>query len=1357
MDASAPLSSYLLERCQAVDVGAVPPRGEAGARLVDVAVVGRSRTAEAGPLRLRPRISEQAEAALRALRRLDENDFIVGHNVEAYDLPLLLEASGEAQTRPLIDSLRLSPLAFPQRSSHARPKTGATRICDPVRDAEFSLELLQKEIAAFQAMDPRWLQALHWLTTLRKASEGYDAVFTEARNGATRPREIWEIEETLHGLRELFSRALCREGLAEVLSEALRKADGWPAAFALSWILHRELREAPAQWTLEAEPTLGATIDRLRDSRCAARCFHCRNLGDAAAAAAAWFPPPEGADFAFQGPKDAEGRFFQERLISAALEKRPCLGILPTGAGKSLCFQVPALERHARTGDLSVVVSPLKALQNDQVRKAGVQGLSSVARLHGDLSVLERQEIAEAIRDGGIALLYVAPERLALEDFKTLLGARRIGAWIFDEAHCIVEWGDGFRGDYHRVLGWIRGCGASGGETAPVFCFTATAPPVVRMEIARLVKEKAGSDLEVFDGGSARPNLGYEVRKAKADPDAIAELVLERGVEEGAPSRVVVYAPTRETCEDLAQALAMRLEGSGHAPAAYHAGLDAERRREVEKDFAEGRIRLVVATIAFGMGVDAPEVRLVVHAGISSSLMAYAQESGRAGRDGKPASCVLFHDAEEVDKRFRLACRSHIRKEEIDALLNVFISMATVGARPDKEARTEEARKRADQEARRKARIAQKDRLFAAPYEVLIRDLYGKTLWALPEPERRALTGRIDRIVDALERAEILGKRPPALATSGWRLRPEAAAVRREELPPLARGLLDLCESRGGAFLDEAGEPMGLDDLAEALGLEGPEGERETLGALRRLRRHGALDQISDLEIRLTPSAGGLKTQIETETALLAVLRRKLEGAAREAPQAAEGEAALPLRTNLKELSSALRNDEAFSGGVTPKMVRNALQAMRRRKLLRVGCKHMRLTSRLEISPPGSWKAAEADQALWHERLRSLWSLLAELAGSSEFVEISSSELVKRAQAQNAALWAEAEGAVADERPPEDLLRIALRWMLEAGEIQIGPGFFAPNDEIRIAFANLPETRSDSFKKGMFEKGEKFRFGPTALSGAAPNAKTSSGVDEIQKEQLRQLHLMDGYARLLSIAPERAPELFKTYFSSTTEEAREIFFPDEEERALVEKNRPASVEAQQALLKRLDSEQRKIVEAGVELKDRLILAGPGAGKTRVLVERVIWLIDVEREAPEGVLALCYNRMAAEEIRARLRERLGARAAAVSVHTYHAFALRILGESLAESTHKAAAEVGALEPRTTGAEIETDAFNEALRRATQVLERHREAICPIFFCKASAGSSSTNIRTSPPPLSAFCARSPSRRRSAAVWRRTRSVS
>jgi len=318
----------------------------------------------------------------------------------------------------------------------------------------------------------------------------------------------------------------------------------------------------------------------------------------------------------------ASFRANQEAVCRAAIEGRDVLLVMPTGAGKSLCYQLPAIA----LGGTTLVVSPLIALMEDQVAKLAAQGLS-VARVHSGRDRAESRQACVDYLNGSLTFLFIAPERLRVPGFAEMLAKRKPSLVAIDEAHCISAWGHDFRRDYRTLGQHLPAL-----RPAPIIALTATATPLVQDDIVRQLGIASAAR---FIHGFRRDNLAIEVVETPKPrrPQLTRELLAD-------PARrpAIVYAPSRKEAESLAAELS-----PSFPTAAYHAGLDAQHRDRVQQAFLGGELSVVVATVAFGMGIDKADVRTVIHTAMPATLEAYYQEIGRAGRDGLPSRTVLLY------------------------------------------------------------------------------------------------------------------------------------------------------------------------------------------------------------------------------------------------------------------------------------------------------------------------------------------------------------------------------------------------------------------------------------------------------------------------------------------------------------------------------------------------------------------------------------------------------------------------------------------------------------------------------------------------------------------------------------------
>ncbi len=314
----------------------------------------------------------------------------------------------------------------------------------------------------------------------------------------------------------------------------------------------------------------------------------------------------------------------QAEIISAVLAKKDVLAILPTGGGKSLCFQYPAVEMK----QLVIVISPLIALMKDQVASSQRFGIPAGCLFSGQSDQDKRQVFAD-INKGGTYILYLSPERAQRDGFQRWILGREIALFAIDEAHCVSQWGHDFRAEY-GLLGVLKTLRPD----VPMLALTASATPVVIKDIAKTLKLV---NPEKMVHGFYRPNLYYQVETCTNQDSKLRYLI--QALNQNPEGRILVYCGTRKMTEEVAEALEVQFSKVGF----YHAGLSTENRTNIQDQFAQGEIRILIATNAFGMGIDHPNVRLVVHFQMPANIDALYQEMGRAGRDNGPSTCLLLY------------------------------------------------------------------------------------------------------------------------------------------------------------------------------------------------------------------------------------------------------------------------------------------------------------------------------------------------------------------------------------------------------------------------------------------------------------------------------------------------------------------------------------------------------------------------------------------------------------------------------------------------------------------------------------------------------------------------------------------
>lgn len=1130
---------------------------------------------------------------------LDAQNFLIGHNIRGHDLPHLaanLKNLARAATRH-IDTLWLNPLAFPRNPYHHLVKhyhdgrLNAGHVNDPLLDARLVFTVLGNQLEALTALEksaPEAVLLYHYLCSRDEYGAGYDAVFKLIRRGQAAPLH----SEAMAALGRLLQGRACKAAVERLQQDIGQSRKAWPTAYALSWISVAGGDSVMPPWVRARFADAALIVRDLRDTQCDDQhCDWCRENNDPIKALSRWF----GFDGFRPEPFDEMGRPLQERIVDEGMRGESLLGILPTGTGKSVCYQIPALAKFDRTGALSVVISPLVALMQDQVQGMARAGISSAVTINGMLSMPERKDALDRIRLGEAALLLISPEQLRSTSVRTVLTQREVGLWVLDEAHCVSKWGHDFRPDYRYVSRFIREFSGDA-PAAPIIALTATAKPEVVRDICDHFRSRLDRDLMLLDGGASRTNLSYEVRETqKATKLADIFAVIEDKLPLEGRSGAVVYCATRGETERVAEFLTLQ----GMAAAHFHAGMTPEQKRDVQERFRIGDLRIIAATNAFGMGIDKPDIRLVVHGDIPGSLENYLQEAGRAGRDREHAHCVLLYLQDDVERQFNLAARSRLARHEIGAILKAVRRLdersrktgsvvATSGEIVRAELDQDFGRDSATDDTRVKTAIAW---------------LEEATL--LRREENRVQVYPSSLQIRALGEAEtVLGKT-------------QITGARRKQLLDILQHLMNAAPDVG----------ISTDELCSVSGLTAGQmnkamADLELMGLAR-----------NDTAVTVFVHIGGPAAS-STRLKDAASLENDLIAAMRELAPDADVDMAMPL--NLAETTQGLRDLGHIH--VRPDIVEKLLQGMARDGQDLDGGKgnlRLRKLSRnaLAVTLQRSWHILDKTADIRRQGASLLLAYLIDKVppksrGKDVQVETTIGDLM-------GVLMGDAF-LKAQVRDVTRLLDRALLWLHEQEVITLGKGLtvFRPAMTIQLRAGTSGFTRE--------------HFLP---------------LEEHYNEQTVQTHVMAAYAQKGLHAIEQAQRLSEDYFVLDKDAFMKRWMPGK----AGEVRRQTTGTSWRAIVDALNNPvQQKIVSDDRDATNVLVLAGPGSGKTRVLVHRIAYLLRVRREDPRGILVLTYNRHAAAEIRARLRHLIGDDAFGVTISTCHSLAMRLVGVSFSNA-------------------------------------------------------------------------------------------
>ncbi|MDD4781908.1 MAG: RecQ family ATP-dependent DNA helicase, partial [Tissierellia bacterium] len=586
-------------------------------------------------------IHESSPQAIRNFLR--ESDFLCGHNVIEHDLKYLNKHIGQFSCKGVIDTLHLSALLFPQKPYHALVKDDKLQtdeLNNPLNDSKKARDLLYDEIESFRLL-PREMKQIYYLL-LKDTTEFKDFfIYIEYMHDT----DLIDVDVVI---KEYFYGKIC----GNVNISMLIKEHKVELAYCLALIYADDDYSITPPWIFMRYPHVDVVMNKLRGTRCDKGCVFCDEMMDAVNGLKRFF--------GYDAYRSFDGVPLQEQAVKAAIDGNSLLAIFPTGGGKSITFQVPALMAGKNTKSLTVVISPLQSLMKDQVDNLEKNNITDAVTINGLLDPIERAEAIRRVESGDAFILYISPESLRSKSIEKLLQDRKIARFVIDEAHCFSSWGQDFRVDYLYIAEFIKKiCEKKNlGYMIPVSCFTATAKQNVIDDIREYFKTNLNLNLELFTASTERKNLTYKViKKEESDKYEAVRSLLEYN-----KCPTIIYVSRTKSSIEIAK----RLCDDGYEARAYNGRMDKREKSKNQDDFSKGEVDIMVATSAFGMGVDKKNVGMVIHYDISDSLENYVQEAGRAGRDQSiNAKCYVLFNDEDLNKHFLLLNQTKISIQEI--------------------------------------------------------------------------------------------------------------------------------------------------------------------------------------------------------------------------------------------------------------------------------------------------------------------------------------------------------------------------------------------------------------------------------------------------------------------------------------------------------------------------------------------------------------------------------------------------------------------------------------------------------------------------------------------------------------------
>jgi len=1073
-----------------------------------------------------------------------------------------------------------------------------------VADARLAASLFADEFRALDGMrqsEPLLFELLYFLLATPDRPDdqlalGMEQIFQAL--GGMKPAK----PNALKLCAEMFVRRGCA-GVPVDESLVQTSAQRQALAYALTWLRVSGSNSVLPPWVRITYPTTGELIRRLRDVPCSSEsCAFCRKVHNAREQLRVFF----GWEDFRAVPANPRGTSLQCDIVEAGMRGESLLAILPTGGGKSLCFQLPALVRNFRRGVLTIVISPLQALMKDQVdglvRRTGTP---FAAALSGLLTPLERGDVLRRVCMGEVAVLYVSPEQLRNRSFHKAIAQREIGCWVFDEAHCLSKWGHDFRPDYLYAGRFIREFSQEQGiSIPPIACFTATAKRDVKEEILAYFKAQTGLELVQYEGGVERQNLRFEVQPISDHSkfERVHDLLSERLTEGCA----IVFRATRADTEATAE----YLREKGWKVERFHAGLTPPEKKRVQDEFLAGEIQVICATNAFGMGIDKEDVRLVIHVDTPGSLENYLQEAGRAGRDGRMANCVLLFEEADCERQFRMGAFSQLTRRDIAQILRG-LRKAAKGGQQEIVITTGEILRDEDLETS----ISADDR-----------DADTKVRAAISWLERADFIQR-DENVSQVFQARLLVKdlgqaaeKMAVLNLSQFEQRLWMAILREV----MNAGPLDHLTVDSLALLPEFAE------FAKANAAANPEFiSAKVLKIMGSMAQAGLMkrDMLLNAYVRYKV-ADHSRLRLDR---VLQLDRRLVDLLAEEEP---DPEGWMPL--SLRLLNQRL-NDEKLECST---------------EILRALLKSLSQDGRGFAGMHGSIELRSFAQDACRVRVkRRPWSAISELADKRR----RAASLVLDVILAKIPADTPARADLLVEFSFEELLKVIDQDLLLRSELK------EPAAALERALMYLHEQRVIILQQGLavFRAAMTIRLQPQA-KGEKYKASDYQPLEHHYQERVLQVHVMSEFARRGLERIQEALGLVLAYFSLGKDEFVRRYLSTKPE---LLKHATTAQSYQRIVTDLANPAQIKLVTAPIG-RNLLILAGPGSGKTKTVVHRCAYLLRVERVRPQSVLVCCFNRHAAIELRRRLRELAGDDARGVTILTYHGLAMRLLGYSFA---------------------------------------------------------------------------------------------
>lgn len=1088
--------------------------------------------------------------------------YIAGHNFINFDMEILKNTSifMDIKDRVIIDTLPISLLLFNEKTFHELPKKykdDDNFLNDPIEDSKLSRRLYLKSVKRFFELNPQIQLIFFSLLHEEFLFKGFFKQISQIKEFKS-----LDSEALFESIKKFFSKTIFN---TSKIKDAIQNHP-----VELSYILalltpEIEIKAHPPKILYDYPHIINLQKEL---------CFELPNSIDGVKDFAKEI---FGFNYFKEFPRlnatlEDKATLSQRDIVEAALKDESFLAVLPTGGGKTLTFWLPALMKAKYYKSLTVVISPLQALMSNHIESfnSQVANFTAVA-LSGYLSPLERIDAIEKVINGTADILYIAPESLRSQTIFSILKNRLIERFVIDEAHCFSTWGHDFRHDYFYIGDFIKELldNKPFQKMIPVSCFTATAKPNVIEDIRNYFYNSLGIELKQYIAKPERKNLDYEVFNIKKSSDKYLRLLEILNQRDGA---ALIYIPSStSSCDEVAEKLSKDI--APRRVSSFHSKLSPEQKKEILEQFINNEIEVVVATTAFGMGVDKPDIKTVIHYEISDSLENYSQEAGRGARDNRlRALCPILFNENDLDKHFAALNRNKISVNEINAVFRVL-----------KKQKTKKVIMTTLEIAKASNWDVEDD---SKEYDVKVKT-------ALLELEREGYLKRSRNKVRYFA---------DAVAKDSFKKLHEK--FKEKNTPKKEQEKLTLILNT----IVGKGKPKAvqIDEISYVLGYK----REEVAVAILKLKEWQIISDSKDLSLFIRKNALKYYADIKKIEFFLLNFFKEMQSET----------------VSMRDLNEALiQNNIIKSNDNKIELTKDILRLWRQAKngfhCRRVDRQHdgwkivVESYEKLKKSLEEKHKIAKKVIEYFLSKIDN------EKKNKKVYIEFSLLEVQKNINPSIPIKWFDK----------------VLLYLHRIKIIELLDGRF-------IYYAPMTIYKTDKFDK-------KLKY---------TKAEYAVRMKPYYESKIEAIHIIGRYAELLQKNYHQALLFLKDYFTVPYNSFKRKYKLLKEEIL-----RPMTRKRYEKIFNGLSEEQKRVIE-DKDSKTVMILAGPGSGKTKVLVHKIASLILKEDVKPNQFLMLTYSRSAVTEFKARLFNLIGPLAYEVDIYTFHSYALQLVGRKIQDS-------------------------------------------------------------------------------------------